>query len=216
MHIAEYISIDYQTVTLNENVEDILNIMKDNAIKQLVVVDQNIYKGSIHFDDLINIDKNQSLEEKDINQIHLYDNQHIYDALQLISSVNISFIPILDIKNNFCGILTKQDILNALNSILGSQDAAIIVLEIAHNDNNLSHIARLIEEENNIIYSISTHKIPHSEKIALTITTDKANFSAVLASLKRNNYIIMSTFRNDIDYSSLNNRYELLMNYLDM
>lgn len=216
MHIAEYISIDYQTVTLNENVEDVLNIMKDNAIKQLVVVDQNIYKGSIHFDDLINIDKNQSLKEKDINQIHLYDNQHIYDALQLISSVNISFIPILDIKNNFCGILTKQDILNALNSILGSQDAAIIVLEIAHNDNNLSHIARLIEEENNIIYSISTHKIPHSEKIALTITTDKANFSAVLASLKRNNYIIMSTFRNDIDYSSLNNRYELLMNYLDM
>jgi len=216
MHIAEYISIDYQTVTLNENVKDILNIMKDNAIKQLVVVDQNIYKGSIHFDDLINIDKNQSIKEKDINTLYLYDNQHIYDALQLISSVNISFIPILDINHNFIGILTKQDILNALNSILGSQDAAIIILEIARNDNNLSHIARLIEEENNIIYSISTHKIPHSEKIALTITTDKANFSAVLASLKRNNYIIMSTFRNDIDYSSLNNRYELLMNYLDM
>ena len=90
------------------------------------------------------------------------------------------------------------------------------MLELGPRDNALSHIAHIIEAENTNIYSTAIHQIPDSSDLALTIKVNRTNLSAVVAALNRNNYPVKATFRDSADQTDIQNRYDLLMNYLDL
>lgn len=219
MLIGDYISTDYHEVLPSDSVDYVLDKMNELHCKQLAVVENGIFYGLI--------EENILLDEQDTSRtmegfnhalkiISLFDYQHVYDALQLMAHYDFCFIPIVDKNHNYCGSLTKQNILVALNNILGDEESAIIVIELGARDNALSHIARIIETENTTIYSTAIHQLPDSSKLEMTIKVNKTNLSAVIASLWRNQYVVKATFRDSMDQSNIQSRYQLLMNYLDL
>ncbi|MCA5006549.1 CBS domain-containing protein [Sphingobacterium bovistauri] len=219
MFIGQYISTDYHEVLLSDSIEFALNKMSDNHLKQLAVVNGNIYYGIITEDVLLDqFNPDDSIESIKIlfKTVYLFDYQHIYDALQSMVAFDYCFIPILNKNHEYQGVLTKQDLLVALNSTLGKDDGAIIVLELGMRDNALSHIARIIEAENTAILSTAVHQIPDSTKLEMTIKVNKTNISAVISSLWRNDYVVKATFRDGGAQSDIQDRYDLLMNYLDL
>lgn len=219
MLISNHISTDSYEVLPSDSISFVLDKMNDLYCKQLAVVENAIYYGLI--------EEHILLEEYEITlpikhlqayfkPIHLYDSQHIYDALQVIANNDLSFIPILDNNQQYLGVLTTQNLLINLNELFGNEESAIIVLELGIRDNALSHIARIIEAENTIIYNTAIRQIPDSPTLEMTITLNRINISAVIASLWRNDYIIKAAFRDHADNTDIKNRYQLLMNYLDM
>jgi acetoin utilization protein AcuB len=50
----------------------------------------------------------------------------------------------------------------------------------------------------------------------MTIKVNKTNISSVVASLWRNDYVVKATFRDGGAQSDIQDRYDLLMNYLDL
>src|SRR5690606_12100350 len=110
----------------------------------------------------------------------------------------------------------KQCLLVALNATLGNDEGAIIVLELGIRDNALSHVARIIEAEKTSILSTTVHQIPDSSKLEMTIKVNKTNISSVVASLWRNDYVVKATFRDGGAQSAIQDRYDLLMHYLDL
>lgn len=218
MFIGQYISTNYQVLP-SDNVEYVLGKMGEYHSHHLPVVHKETFHGLIAYDDLLD----QENEERPINSIphklmpiYLYDYQHIYDALQLISAQDYGLIPVLDKKHEYLGVLTKQDVLLALTETLGNEEGAIIVLELGVRDNALSHVARIIESENTSILSTAIRSIPNSSKLEMTIKVNKTSISPVVASLWRNDYVVKATFRDGSDQSDIQNRYDLLMNYLDI
>ncbi|MFZ4862891.1 CBS domain-containing protein [Sphingobacterium sp. Mn56C] len=220
MFIGQYISTGYYEILPKDSIDFAIHKMNDYHVKQLSVVEDGNFLGLIDEDLLLD----QEEGEKDIStlnlhykQVYLFDYQHIYDALQVMALYNYCFIPVLNKEHHYLGVLTKQDLLSSLNSTLGNDDGgAIIVLELGIHDNALSHIARIIEAENTSILSTAVHALPESSKLEMTIKVNKNNISAVVASLWRNNYTVKATFRDGSDSSDIQDRYDLLMNYLDL
>ena len=219
MFIGQYISTDYHEVLLSDSIDFALDKMTDNHLKQLAVVEGQIFYGIITEEVLLDqTNPYSSLETIKIHfqSAYLFDYQHIYDALQAMVAFDYCFIPILNKNHEYRGVLTKHDLLVALNSTLGNEEGAIIVLELGMRDNALSHIARIIEAENTTILSTAVHQIADSAKLEMTIKVNKTNISAVIASLWRNDYVVKATFRDGGSQSDIQDRYDLLMNYLDL
>lgn len=219
MFIGQYISTDFHEVLLSDSIDYALNKMTDNHLRQLAVVEDKIFYGVITEEVLL--DQINPYETLDSIKIHfksayLFDYQHIYDALQTMVAFDYCFIPILNKDHEYQGVLTKQNLLGALNTTLGNDEGAIIVLELGMRDNALSHIARIIEAENTSILSTAVHQIADSAKLEMTIKVNKTNISAVVASLWRNDYVVKATFRDGGAQSDIQDRYDLLMNYLDL
>lgn len=219
MFIGHHISTDYHEVLLSDSISFVLDKMTELHCKQMAVVEEGVFYGLIEENQLLD-ESNTALTMESLKNtlrpIYLFDYQHIYDALQMIAHNDFCFIPILDKNHHYLGSLTKQSILIALNTILGNEESAIIVLELGPRDNALSHIAHIIEAENTNIYSTAIHQIPDSSDLALTIKVNRTNLSAVVAALNRNNYPVKATFRDSADQTDIQNRYDLLMNYLDL
>lgn len=219
MLLDQHSSTNLYDVLPTDSVMEVLNKINESHSKQLAVVEKGIYYGLIE-EDLLLDEVNQDLPIEQFKHlfklIYLFNNQHIYDALQLMASYDISFIPILDVDHQYLGSLSKQSIFITLNKILGEEDAAIIVIELGARDNALSHIARIIEAEYSFIYSTAIHRIRDTTKYEMTIKLNKTNLSAVVSSLRRNDYLVKATFRDNIDQSDIQTRYKLLMNYLDL
>lgn len=219
MFIGQYISKDYHEVSLADSIDYALNKMTDHHLKQLAVAEGNVFYGLITEDVLLEQSATSATLESiklHFKSAFLFDYQHIYDALQYMVAYNLCFIPILNKNHEYQGVLSKIDLLTALNSTLGNDEGAIIVIELGMRDNALSHIARIIESENTAILSTAVRQVPDSTKLEMTIKVNKTNISAVVASLWRNDYVVKATFRDGGEQSDIQDRYDLLMNYLDL
>lgn len=219
MLLSHHISTDHHETLLTDSISCVLDKIKDQNCSQLAVIDQGILVGIIEENVLLDYkDTDLTLDHlKSLFKLtYLFENQHIYDALEMMANYDLCFIPIIDINHNYIGSITKQNIIVALQEILGEEEAAIIILELGPRDNALSHIAHIIESENTIIYSAAIHKVPNSSLQEMTIKINKRDISAVTAALWRNQYVVKATFREIPDESNIKSRYQQLMNYLDL
>ncbi len=220
MYIGENISTLYTEVHPNDTVAHSLDKINDLHFQQLPVVKGKDYLGIITEEDLLSADNEDSLIKElkfTFPFIYLYDYQHIYDALQYLETYQFDILPIVNKQKQYVGVITQKDLLRAVNENLSNQDkGAIIVLEIEDRDNSLTHIAHIIESENTKILNTGIKLIENSSKVELTIKVNKNNISSVLASLWRHDYVVKATFNDGSDQNDIQERYNLLMNYLNI
>ncbi len=220
MYIGENISTLYTEVHPNDTVAATLDKVNELHLQQLPVVKGKEYLGIITEEDLLNVDDDMKTI-KDLKFtfpfIYLFDYQHIFDALQYLETYQFDMLPILNKNNQYVGVITPKDLLLALNKTISNQEiGAIIVLEMEERDNSLTHIANIIESENCKILHTGVKVLGDSSKVELTIKLNKTNISSVLASLWRHDYVVKATFNDGSDQNDIQERYNLLMNYLNL
>lgn len=220
MYIGENISTLYTEVHPNDTVAATLDKVNELHLQQLPVVKGKEYLGIITEEDLLNVDDNlKTIKELKFTFpfIYLFDYQHIFDALQYLETYQFDMLPIMNKNNQYVGVITPKDLLLALNKTVSNQEiGAIIVLEMEERDNSLTHIANIIESENCKILQTGVKVMEDSSKVELTIKLNKTNISSVLASLWRHDYVVKATFNDGSDQNDIQERYNLLMNYLNL
>lgn len=220
MYLSEACSPLAYEITNSDTVAYALNKMNDLHIHQLVVLDQDAFLGLITEEQLLNAeDEDQKIGKQytHFKFVYLYASQHIYDALQYMSSHQLALLPIMDKDNKYLGALTATELLAQLNTTLGNtEQGAIIVLELGRLDVSFSHIAHIIESENIRIRNTAIREIPDSSKMELTIKVDKQNIANLVATLWRNDYHVKATFNDGSPDSDIKERYDSLMNYLNL
>jgi len=220
MYIEEANTQIEHEVKPSDSIAYALHKMSDLHSSQLAVVDNQSFIGLISEDQLLN----QSDVDQEVGQlnsllkfVYLFNDQHPLDALQYMSAHQLSVLPILDKEHKYTGSITAKELLHELNDILGnSEPGAIIVLELGKADVSLSHITHLIESENVHIRSLAIREIPDSTKVEMTIKVDKQNIAPLVASLWRFDYTVKATFNDGSPDSDINDRYGILMNYLNL
>jgi len=220
MYIGENISTLYTEIDPNATVAYTLDKINELHFHQLPVVKDKDFLGIISEEDLLSIDdESKFIKDVQINFpfIYIYDYQHILDALQLMEINQLDILPVLNNQNQYLGVITWRDLMKSVNQMLSLQDkGAIIVLEIEERDNTLTHIAHIIESENTKIISTGLKPVEGSTKLELTIKVNKNNISSVLASLWRHDYVVKASFNDGSDNTDTQERYQLLMNYLNI
>lgn len=220
MYLGELLSKNYFDVKPDDSIGFALDKMNEFHMTQLPVVSERDFLGLVTEDHLLGADDEaQSLRSLSVSLrfVYLYEYQHVYDALQYMSAHQLHLLPIVDKDNGYLGTLTQHEVMNALNETLGNREpGAIIVLELGRNDVSFSHIAHLFESENVRIISTAVRDIPDTTKIEMTIRVDKQNISTLLASLWRFDYVVKATFNDGSPDSDIKERYDILMNYLNL
>ncbi|MBB1642394.1 MULTISPECIES: CBS domain-containing protein [Sphingobacterium] len=220
MLIGQFLSNADFSIQNADSIQQALEKLQDMLCKELVVLNGDEYIGLVNETILLDAeDEDAPLSSIKINTapIQLKFNQHPYDALVMITVYNSTIIPVLDQDNKYIGVSTQLDILKAISSIQSQNESgAIIVLAIGLHDFSLSQIAHLVESDNCRILNCATKINLESDNIEVTIKVDKSNINALLNSFLRHNYLILETHNTIAAFDDTADRYQQLMNYINI
>lgn len=220
MLISQFLSNADFSIQNADSIQQALEKLQDMLCKELIVLNGDDYIGLVNETILLDAeDEDAPLSSIRINTapIQLKFNQHPYDALVMATVYNSTIIPVLDQDNKYIGVSTQLDILKAISSIQSQNESgAIIVLATGLHDFSLSQIAHLVESDNCRILNCATKINLESDNIEVTLKVDKSNINALLNSFLRHNYLILETHNTIAAFDDTADRYQQLMNYINI
>lgn len=204
----------------SDSIQKVVDRMIEFRIRHLPIVNEEQFLGLLSEDDLVGESDYQTpigaLALSLVNPYVLED-QHIYDVIRMFYERKLTVIPVLDTKKNYLGLIS----INALTEYFArltsvEQPGGIIVLEINNKNNSLAHMAQIVESDNAQILSSYVRTFPDSTRIEVTLKVNKQDISAIIATFLRYEYDIKATFNHTGDNDNSRDRYDSLMNYLNL
>ncbi len=212
------ISKSLPAINRGESALYVLNLMDELLVTDLPVVENGLFIGLANEIDFLNAEVYQGevQAELDLLNVSILPDAHVLDVLKVVSENDITVVPVVDEGNNYLGSITSADLLDHLAEMLGvMREGGIIVLQVVERDHSIQQIARIIEENNAKILSLSV--VPATDgNLEMHIKIDLPDLNPILQSLERFNYTILSKFQATQYDDELKDRYNELMRYLNM
>lgn len=212
------ISKSLPALNRGESALQVLNLMDEMRVTDLPVVENGMFVGLANESDFLNAEVYQGevQAELDLLKVSVLPESHVLDVLKVASENDITVIPVVDEGNHYLGSITSADLLDHLAEMLGvMREGGIIVLQMLERDHSIQQIARIIEENNAKILSLSV--VPATEgNLEMHIKIDLPDLNPILQSLERFNYIVLSKFQAAQFDNELKDRYDELMRYLNI
>ncbi|RYE35874.1 MAG: CBS domain-containing protein [Sphingobacteriaceae bacterium] len=220
MVAAELISDIIPPVKPTDSVEKVNLLLTEFKVQELPVVDGEQFLGLITEDDLIEV-FDEALPVSTIplskTQAFVRDNQHAYDVIRLFHAQQLSIVPVLDMQNNYLGLINITALIDFFATLTAAiEPGAIIVLEIGNRDNSLVQMAQIVESDKAQILSSYVRSFPDSTRMEVTLKINKKDVSAIIASFNRYDYIVSAVYNQAQVEDDSRNRYDLLMNYINL
>lgn len=149
---------------------------------------------------------------------YVEENQHVYEAIELVSKLQLSVVPVIDQKKNYLGMITSQRLMQYMGDLYAVKNpGGIIILELNVNDYSLTQIAQIVEGNDAKILSLYITSPPDSIKLEVTLKINRIDLSSIIQTFVRFDYTIKSSFMDDHEMDNLyNNRYEHFMHFLNI
>ena len=121
------------------------------------------------------------------------------------------------LKKNYLGLISINTLAEYFAKLTSVSDpGGIIVLEITNKNNSLAHMAQIVESDNAQILSSYVRTFPESTRMEVTLKVNKVDISAIVATFMRYEYEVKATFNHIDDNDNSKDRYDSLMNYLNL
>lgn len=219
MVARELISDNIPPLRTTDSIQKVFDRMAEFRVSHLPIVNNLEFLGLISDEDLIEVsDYNLPIEGLSLSLRNAFvdENQHIYDIIRLFYEQKLSIVPVLDNMKNYIGMVSVNTMTEYMATLMSVKEpGGIIVLEIDNRSNSLAHIAQIVESNNAQILSSYIQSFPDSTRLEITLKLNRTDISAIIASFLRYDYQIKATF-NDIKNDSGQDRYDQLMNYLNI
>jgi len=200
--------------------DDALKLMDEYKVEHLPIINGGDFLGILAE---TNIFSNKDVSSVLGSQIlpssnqYVYENQHFYDILIRTSEGNLTLIPVLDINNQYLGVITLRDLISKYTETSSIKNqGGIIILEMNINDYSLVEIAGIIETNGAKILNMYVSPHGDSTKMELSIKINKTDVAPILQTFERYNYNVLASFGESEINDNIKERYESLMNYLNI
>ncbi len=198
-----------------------LMLMDEMKVSHLPVVDENEFVGIVSETDIYNMkDPDAPLGEQKLPNKNVFVNeyQHFFNVIGIMAVNSLTLIPVVDDKNHYVGSIMVNNLVKyfSLTGAISSM-GSIIVLELNRNDYVLSQISQIVESHDQKILSLYVTSQKDSTKIELTMKVNSMDIQPLIQTFNRYNYIIKATYSESTEmYEDLRDRYDALMNYLNI
>ena len=219
MIAGELMSQLVSPVKTSDTGEEVLTMMNIYHVRHLPIVNNEELLGVVSEDDILSQDVDGALGSYSLSMRRPFVDArtHIIDVMRIMSEYDLSIIPVIDHNNSFLGMVLLDDIMAYFSkSATFSQPGGIIIIEINRQDYSLIEISRIIESEGFAILGLFIYEHSNPNSINLTLKVNKANLSAILAALDRYGYSVEESFSEDEIIDNIQDRYDSLMNYLNV
>jgi len=204
-----------------DSVGQAVDLMDEYGIRQLALVENEVYKGLLSEDTLLNFPD----DEKLLSELHLPPNpihanlfQHIYEVIGIANQYQLDTVPVLDEDNLYAGTIVVTDMMAKFAGLLGAQEAgAVVVLKMSNRDYSMTDISRLVESNNVKIISsyFSGAEYGDIDQATLTLKLNRTEVSAVVATFERFGYVVENVYANEPLENPDRHRLDLLLRYLE-
>jgi acetoin utilization protein AcuB len=218
MNIGQLIS-PVPTLKPEDNGNKALDLMDENKLAELPVVSEDSYIALVKESDILDWDK-PHLPLNESGFLHykpaINISCHPFDAVRIAHDMNLSVLPVVDNTQKYIGAVTKDGLLRYVAENSGiNKPGGIIVLEILPRNYTLYEIARICENEDVMIQNLQVHTNEQGV-LEVTIKLNKTSIDAVVASFERHNYHVKEVYGENATNDDIEDKYNLLMNYINM
>lgn len=206
---------------LTDSGQKALNWMEIFRISHLPVVDGKRLVGLISdktIYDLNIIDRPVGDYSDHLLSPFIRSNQHIYEIFQLISALKLSLVPVLDMYDQYCGVVTVLDLAQKFASLAALQEpGGVIVLELNSIDYSLSQIAQIVEGNDARILSFYVSPVTDSKRMTVTLKINVIDLSAIIQTFVRYDYNIVAVYMDNSGIRDMyDDRLDQLMKYMNI
>lgn len=220
MFAHELISDSIPALRTSDTVQKVHERMAEFRVNHLPIVNDKQFLGLVSDEDLIEVQDSGAPVGSLSLSLHnpfVYEEQHIYDVIRLFYEQKLSVVPVLDSNRNYKGLISINTMMEYIATITSVKEpGGIIILEITNRNNSLAHISQIVESDNAQILSSYVQSFPDSTKLEITLKLNRSDLSSIIASFLRYDYNVKATFNDTKSDDGTSDRYDQLMNYLDI
>ncbi len=220
MLVGDLITDEIPPLKITDTVELALDWMEQFKVSHLAVVNNRELIGVVSETDLM--DYEHPDEQINVSKLHLmrpviHHHQHTYDLVKLMSSLNLSLIPVLDEQEMYKGCITLKGIVQNLSTMIAVQNpGGVIVLEMNQHDYSVTQIGNIIEGNDAKILSLHISSTPESTKLEVTIKVNREDLSGIIQTFNRYNYSVKATFNTSGFDRGMNDRLDEFLHFLNI
>ena len=200
--------------------ETALHWMEEFKVNHLSVLKGESFVGLVSEDDLLDkSDLSLALTDLFVHLPRPYvkGTSHVYEVLNIASLEHLSVVPVLDDQENYLGNISVAKLMQNVASTGSIKEAGgIIVLEMSDSDYSLAQISQIVESENAKVLSSFITSNAYSKKLELTLKINQLELGRVIKALERYDFHVKASFQRNSYHDDLKDRYDELMNYLNI
>ena len=220
MLAKELVTAEVMPLKTSDTCAEAMNAMEEYGVSHLPIVNNRQFLGLVSENDILNHANLQDpLGNVKLSLVNaaISGTEHVFDVMKIISELKLSLLPVIDQQNNFIGVITLQHLIEELtNNISVLNHGGIIILEMSENNYSMSEIAQIVESNDAKILNAFVTSFRDSTQIQVTLKINKIDLAAVLQTFNRYNYTIKAAFSERDDLDDLKERFDSLMNYLNI
>lgn len=220
MYARELISDDIPPLKTSDTGERALAWMDEFRVSHLPIVNNVDFLGLISESDIL--DFNSASEpigghSLNLSRPYVFDYQHTYDVLKVMSSLKLTVIPVLNDKDQYLGLIHLSTLLQHFAEMASMKESGgLLILELNLHDYSLSEIARIVESNDAKILSLYISSHIDSTKLEVTIKINRTDLSAIIQTFNRYNYTIKASFHQSEYVDDLKDRFDSFMSFLNI
>lgn len=220
MRAIELITEEIPPLTHLDTGEKALHWMDEFKVAHLPVLKNGNFVGVVSEDDIL--DRIDEHEQLDVLFSHLprpfvWSSDHIYEVISKVGEFKITVVPILDENEKYLGCTSIHRLIQLISNTAGiKEQGGIIVLEMNKVDYSLAQIAQIVESNNAKILSAYVLSLPDSTKIEVTLKINEIDLERILRTFTRYDYIIKASYHKSDFEDDLRNRFDALMNFMNI
>lgn len=220
MHAKELMSDIVPALKTSDTGAQALSWMEVFRISHLPIVNNREFLGLISDQDIYNL--NMADEPIGNHQLSLirpfvFEQQHIYEVIEVASRLQLSVVPVLDNENNYKGLITLQELVEHFADLSAlKHPGGIIVLELNESDYSLTEISQIVESNDAKILSLYVSSPADSTRLFLTLKINRNDLTSVIRTFERYEYTITASYlKSDEAEKMYQERFDLFMRYLN-
>ncbi len=190
-------------------------------ISHLPIVNERDFLGLISDKDIYNLnmaDEPIGNHNLSLFSPYVYEDQHIYEVIEVASRLNLTIVPVLNKSNHFKGLITLTDLVEAFADLSAlKHPGGILVLEVNQNDYSLNEISQIVESNDAKILSLYISSSDDTTRMNVTMKINKNDLTSIIRTFERYEYDITASYLKDDEEEKLfEERYDLFMKYLNI
>jgi acetoin utilization protein AcuB len=220
MLAKELISEEIRPLQISDSALSALHWMDELRRDCLPVVDNGQYLGMISEDAIFSLGNfEEPISKLSLNKTGttVLQDQHIYEVIRVAASQKQSIVPVVDEAGIYLGAITQQKLIGFVALMAGVENpGGIIIIETGQNDYSLSEIAKIVESEEARVISAHVATPLGSSYVEVTLKLNRMDIQQIVQSLDRHGFKIKASYYETDYFDNLHDRYNSLMNFLNI
>ena len=216
--IKDYITNDSKAINSEETIADVHDIFHELPCSHFPVVEDNIYLGSITFDDIETFDSVKKVSDYKFTLEGFFArNSMIWlDVLEVFAKNHTNIVPVLDESNSYLGYYELEDIIKFFHETpFLKEPGGIIVVKKEILDYSMSQITQIVESNNGKLLGLFISE-SDVQSVQITVKISLGAMNNIIQTFRRYNYEIISEHQEDNYINNLKERSDYLDKYLNI